>query len=344
MDKLKGTFIPLVGILPYKSPGPGLVRIFVPSLVPKPLPLSPLSYTHTPLNFSAEHDQLLYKLFFVACQHGDIKICEFIYQTDPNVIYGKTIHGIMPLLFAIKYNHLELCKWIHKVDPSQISSIKMFMYTCFEKQVHIDISKFILENDPKQISIKTLNGFSPFYMACINNKLDLCKLIYEKDPSQISFLHNGFTPFYAACDEGNIDICKFIYETDPTQISVSCNGYTPFFLLSKKGNLDICKFIHERDPKQLSIRSFDECTPLYTACYYRHIELCMFILENDPSQINISYKKIVPFYAACVLHYTDIAKLIYEKYVNKSDLQHYAYLSNNIEMYYWIDEKIRGKK
>ena len=177
--------------------------------------------------------------FYNACERGDISTIDVLIKSiDINFIFNE----------SCKNGKLNVLKHIHKSIVHHTHALYDTLYNG-----HLECAKFIYDCDPVQIHSKTLEGYTPFHVCCMQtNRIDCAEFIMEHDPSQLSIKTlEGLTPLLLACLHNNFDMVKYIISHDQTQIFIrSMHGDTPLLICCSGNNLELIKFVWELNPEQ----------------------------------------------------------------------------------------------
>lgn len=113
-----------------------------------------------------------------------------------------------PAIYAIAKGNLNMVKKLLNEENINNRQLLERPLNTASRKGHIEIMKWLYENDAV---INNDDEFSPFYLACYNNKIDAAKLLVEWG-AETDFLL--FSPLVAASDEGNYDIVEYLLEND----------------------------------------------------------------------------------------------------------------------------------
>ena len=169
--------------------------------------------------FKAEsaNDVFAYKGKIDIVNNYETPLISSILRNNEEVFEALLIRGANPLyrpafrtpaIYAIINGNLNMVKKIltkENIDKRQL--LERPLNTASRKG-HIHIMKWLYDND---VNIDQEDTFSPFYLACQNNKLEAAKLLVEWGVETDFLL---YSPLVAASDEGHYDIVEYLLSND----------------------------------------------------------------------------------------------------------------------------------
>ena len=158
-----------------------------------------------------------------------------------------------------------------------------------------DIVEKILQSPQVDINKASKDGFTPLYMACFHNHLNIVKLLLQKK-AKINKRHDDdITALYMACNFGLLNIVKELLYHKANSNLADNEGFTPLSVACENGYMPIVQLLlADGNLNNVNTLDWKKNTPLHRSCYSRKTknkpEIFKLLLANGAS---LSHKNVL---------------------------------------------------
>jgi hypothetical protein len=214
----------------------------------------------------------IYKIFYLACQVGNVDIFRQLIIIYPDVDF--TLDNYRMFNIAVKHNNLELAILLHDLVPNTPIIEPHYIYCISNKNIDMF---YTLYKWAKPFSYLKL-----FFMSCLNNNLVVSNFLLKNN--------SGIVKQDSIFDELFLDVCKKgYYEMVIFLLPLTKNPdyITIFRKVASRGHLDILKLVTDCivDKELLDFeQSFIKC------CERGHVDIIKY-LSKWPVDKTVGFSK-----------------------------------------------------
>jgi len=154
----------------------------------------------------------------------------------------------------------------------------------------------LLLNDQRIDINKVSDGWTPFYVACLNGRIEIVKLLLNDQRVDINKTNRfGETPFGIACFEQHTDVVKLLLNDQRLDVNKAEKyNRTPFCIVCRYGHIEIVKYLLAcRREIDINQKDGDGKTGLDIARNKGNVEKKNWDNEEDFKNKKRNYLKIV---------------------------------------------------
>ena len=176
----------------------------------------------------------------IACENGNVNTIEFLLQNEAD-INAKDKLSQTPLITAMKCNKEDAASFLIingcKVNEVDYHSWSALFYAA--EVGNIKLIKLLIEKKA-DIDIQDQDGYTPFQVAVLNNKIEASNLLRSDEDGS-----GSIDIFFTAVTQGNIAIVKDQLSKG-IDVNQKKNGVTPLMIAASNDDVDMIKILLEK--------------------------------------------------------------------------------------------------
>ncbi|XP_055999101.1 ankyrin repeat domain-containing protein 50-like [Ostrea edulis] len=223
-----------------------------------------------------------------ACKNANLKMCEHLIQTHPDLLHSVDNDGGNTALQAAQGGNVNILQLLtdNEVDVKHKNNNGWNILNVACVNSNLEMSRYIIQTHPDLLHNVDNDGWNAALHAAYGGNVEILQLLADNEVDVKHKSNDDRNILHVACAHSNLEMSRYIIQTYPDLLhSVRNTGWNAALHAAQRGNVKILKVLADNgvDAKYHNKYNYNI---LHVACVHSNFEMSRYIIQTYPDLLH----------------------------------------------------------